>query len=256
LSRQKQFPIDAKAMFQVVLGARLEIEIIARSAWNAGYMLVAEKFRRGRVLLGGDAAHLFTPTGELGYNTAVEDAVDLGGSSPRWSRVGAAGLIETMRPAPGHCQAQHRLCARVCHSVGRFVPPRKNSRTTTLQEAARKRGRSSRCPRALQFNIPGITFGGRYDGSPIIVADGGAAGGHQQRVRAECVSRRARAALWLADGRSLYDALGFEFTLLRLGSRPPMQLLLWPLPPYLRSRSRSSMSQAKRRAISMKPILR
>ena len=26
--------------------------------------------------------------------------------------------------------------------------------------------------------------------------------------------------LWLRDGRSLYDALGFEFTLLRLGTRP------------------------------------
>ena len=26
--------------------------------------------------------------------------------------------------------------------------------------------------------------------------------------------------LWLADGRSLYDAFGFEFTLLRLGAKP------------------------------------
>ena len=27
--------------------------------------------------------------------------------------------------------------------------------------------------------------------------------------------------LWVAEGRSLYDTLGFEFTLLRLGPRPP-----------------------------------
>ena len=27
--------------------------------------------------------------------------------------------------------------------------------------------------------------------------------------------------LWLGDGRSLYDAFGFEWTLLRLGKRPP-----------------------------------
>jgi hypothetical protein len=26
--------------------------------------------------------------------------------------------------------------------------------------------------------------------------------------------------LWLADGRSLYDTLGFEFTLLQLGTKP------------------------------------
>ncbi|CAN0387500.1 unnamed protein product, partial [Phaeothamnion confervicola] len=69
---------DAKSMFQASLGVPLDIEIIARSTWNAGYTLVAEKFGRGRILIGGDAAHLFTPTGGLGYNTAVEDAVNLG----------------------------------------------------------------------------------------------------------------------------------------------------------------------------------
>src|SRR4029079_4755049 len=46
--------------------------------WTAGHSLVAERFSKGRVFIGGDAAHLFTPTGGLGYNTAVEDAVNLG----------------------------------------------------------------------------------------------------------------------------------------------------------------------------------
>jgi len=31
--------------------------------WTAGHALVAEGMQRGRVFLGGDAAHLFTPTG-------------------------------------------------------------------------------------------------------------------------------------------------------------------------------------------------
>lgn len=39
---------------------------------------MADRFRLGRVFIAGDAAHLFTPTGGLGYNTAVEDAVNLG----------------------------------------------------------------------------------------------------------------------------------------------------------------------------------
>src|SRR5215831_4494199 len=69
---------QAQAMFQAALGAELDVEIIARSTWNAGYTLVVEKFRNGRIFLCGDAAHLFTPTGGLGYNTAVEDAVNLG----------------------------------------------------------------------------------------------------------------------------------------------------------------------------------
>src|ERR1051326_8019197 len=65
---------EAKAMFEKAFAAPLGIEILARSAWNAGYTLVAEKFQRGRIFLGGDAAHLFTPAGGPGYNTAVDDA--------------------------------------------------------------------------------------------------------------------------------------------------------------------------------------
>ena len=58
-------------MFHEGFAAPLDIEIIGRSSWNAGFTLVADQFQRGRILLGGDAVHLFTPTGGLGYNTAA-----------------------------------------------------------------------------------------------------------------------------------------------------------------------------------------
>ena len=41
-------------------------------------ILQAEQLSKNRVFLAGDAAHLFTPTGGLGYNTAIEDAANLG----------------------------------------------------------------------------------------------------------------------------------------------------------------------------------
>ena len=56
----------------------LDLEILSTGIWVAGHSLVAERYRQGRVFIAGDAAHLFTPTGGLGYNTAVEDAVNLG----------------------------------------------------------------------------------------------------------------------------------------------------------------------------------
>src|SRR5260221_3603670 len=65
-------------MVQQAIGAPLDVEVLACDTWTAGHALVAERFAEGRVLIGGDAAHLFTPTGGLGYNTAVEDAVNLG----------------------------------------------------------------------------------------------------------------------------------------------------------------------------------
>jgi len=69
---------EAVAMVQETVGLALRVEVIARAPWTAGHSLVAESFFRNRVFIGGDAAHLFTPTGGLGYNTAVEDAVYLG----------------------------------------------------------------------------------------------------------------------------------------------------------------------------------
>src|SRR5207244_8620511 len=65
-------------MVRQAIGAPLEVEVLACDTWTAGHALVAERFAEGRVFLGGDAAHLFTPAGGLGYNTAVEDAVNLG----------------------------------------------------------------------------------------------------------------------------------------------------------------------------------
>ena len=69
---------DARRVFQEALGREIPLEILSFGTWTAGHSLVAQSFQRGRVFIAGDPAHLFTPTGGLGYNTAVEDAVNLG----------------------------------------------------------------------------------------------------------------------------------------------------------------------------------
>ena len=40
-------------------------------------LLLADRYRAGRVFLAGDAVHLVIPTGGLGMNTGVGDAIDL-----------------------------------------------------------------------------------------------------------------------------------------------------------------------------------
>jgi len=45
----------------------------------------AASYRKGRVLLAGDAAHVHPPQGGQGLNTGVQDAVNLGWKLPRWS---------------------------------------------------------------------------------------------------------------------------------------------------------------------------
>ena len=55
----------------------MPVEPIAHAPWTAGVALVAEHFAEGRVLLAGDAVHLFTPTGGFGMNTGIDDAANL-----------------------------------------------------------------------------------------------------------------------------------------------------------------------------------
>jgi hypothetical protein len=100
------------------------------------------------------------------------------------------------------------------------VPPPEIEDDTPAGEAARRRaGEYYAAHGRAEFNIPGITFGGRYDGSPAIVSDGTAPPPDKanEYVPTACPGGRPP-HLWLADGRSLYDCFGFEWTLLRLGA--------------------------------------
>ena len=182
-------------MFQEALAAPLDIEIIARSSWTAGYTLVAEKFQRGRIFLGGDAVHLFTPAGGLGYNTAVEDAVNLG-----WKLAavlkgwGGPALLDTYEIERQAIARRNTAYARgFADSLGLFVPPPELEDEGPAGEAARKlTGDHFNHHARFEFNIPGITFGGRYDGSPIVVSGRhGAAARRRQQLPAHRLPRAA-----------------------------------------------------------------
>src|SRR5207244_3900105 len=66
------------ALVRRATGADIPVEIIAHGAWTGGVALTAERFADRRVLLAGDAVHLFTPAGGFGMNTGVDDAANLG----------------------------------------------------------------------------------------------------------------------------------------------------------------------------------
>lgn len=82
---QSRFPpgaapetVDPSALLRSFCGG-IEIphEILVANHWTP-HLLVAESYGTGRVLLAGDAAHQYIPTGGYGMNTGIGDALDLG----------------------------------------------------------------------------------------------------------------------------------------------------------------------------------
>jgi 2-polyprenyl-6-methoxyphenol hydroxylase-like FAD-dependent oxidoreductase len=209
---------EAVQMVQQTIGRPLRVEVIARAPWTAGHSLVAEQFSRGRVFIGGDAAHLFTPTGGLGYNTAIEDAVNLGWKLAAVLRGQASEkLLASYEAERRPLALRNTAYAKgFADSLGNYVPPPEIEDDSPAGAAARKRaGEYYNSHGRAEFNIPGITFGGRYDGSPAIVSDGTAPPPDRPNVYVPSACPGGRPPhLWIADGRSLYDLFGFEWTLM------------------------------------------
>lgn len=215
----------ARAIVQNGVGASFDFDIVERAAWTAGLTLSAERFQRGNIFLAGDAVHLFTPTGGLGYNTAVEDAVNLGWKLAATVRGwGGPALLQSYETEREPIARRNLGFSRhYAESTGNFIVASELEDETDAGTAARRAAGDYFNQHArAEFDIPGVTFGARYDGSPIIVADGTVPPPDAANVYrpTACPGGRAPHA-WLDDGRSLFDAFGHEFTLLRLGQYAP-----------------------------------
>lgn len=216
---------DARRIMAEAMGCAVPMEVLSMTTWTAGHALVAERFRDGRVFLGGDAAHLFTPTGGLGYNTAVEDAVNIG-----WK---LAHVLQGRAPETlldSYEQERKPLAERNTGYARRFADSVGLFRATPALEEDTPDGTRARQAASdylnahvrLEFNIPGVTFGGRYDGSPIVVPDGTQPPPDHPStyIPSACPGGRPPHG-WLEDGRSLFDSFHTEWTLLALGPEPP-----------------------------------
>ena len=212
---------DAKRLFALAYGQAMDIEILSMATWLAGHALVADSFQKGHVFLGGDAVHLFTPTGGLGYNTAVEDAVNLGWKlSAVLKGQAQPTLLDSYEIERKPLAIRNTGYAKqFADSIGLFDADKALEDISPEGEQARSiasdylNGHARR-----EFNIPGVTFGGRYIHSPLIVEDGtqAPADAANTYIPSACPGGRPPHA-WLPDGSSLFDHFNFEWTLLVLG---------------------------------------
>ncbi|GAA3447715.1 FAD-dependent monooxygenase [Planomonospora venezuelensis] len=196
------------------------VRVVGTDPWVAR-MLLADRYRSGRVFLVGDAAHLNPPWGGHGFNTCVGDAVNIG-----WKLAavlqgwGGRELLDSYeaerRPVAAQTiadsAAQEKLLAP--SFAGRPL-------TGTGPEAERRRAETAAALRAKdgEFHSEGLVLGYHYAGSPAVVDDGSPVPPHTPQAYRGSARPGARLPhAWLRDGRSLFDRLGEGLTLLRLSA--------------------------------------
>jgi 2-polyprenyl-6-methoxyphenol hydroxylase-like FAD-dependent oxidoreductase len=209
---------DARRIFAEASGMDIPIEVLSTGVWIAGHSLVAERYQRGRVFIAGDAAHLFTPTGGLGYNTAVGDAVNLGWKLAAVLQGQAqASLLDSYEQERRPIGLRNTAYARAfADSVGLFeVTPALEADDPTGERLREQASEVLGAHVRREFNIPGVTFGERVDASPIVFGDPAQAPPDAANEYVPCTLPGGRLPhRWLGGERSLYDLLGFEWTVL------------------------------------------
>ena len=212
------------------MGAPFDFDIIGMSEWTAGYMLVAERFAddspEPRLLLAGDAAHLFTPTGGQGYNTAVDDAVNLGWKLAAvcqgWG--GPSLLASYQAERQPIARRNTRFSYAMAESIGRLPLPEHLEQDSGQGRAARAvLGERLADHARREFDIPGIHLGMFYADSPLIGLDAShAPADNWYAYRAHAIPGARAPHLWVDNQRAIFDCFSRDFTLLCLeGSDVP-----------------------------------
>ena len=212
--------IDPKPYITRVIGAEIPIKIISSLPWQAGLSLVADSYQVGRILLAGDAVHLFTPTGGFGMNTGVGDAENIGWKLAAWYQ-GWSGkkLIASYeterRPVAIRNLAQSYELAQDKASLS--VPLGIEEKTEKGDKIRKKFGMEIYEALKEEYFCMGIQLGARYDGSSLISTEltPPPVSSPFDYIPTSYPGGRAP-HLWLKDGSAIFDHFGKYFTLLVL----------------------------------------
>ncbi len=201
-----------------LIGTEIDAEVLGTDPWTAR-MLLADRYRSGRVFLVGDAAHLNPPWGGHGFNTGIGDAVNIG-----WKLAavlagwGGEDLLESY-------EAERRPIAErtIREAVANMsvLAPELGSRELDVSGAVGEQARRAaaqviQASKDREFHSLGIVLGYQYDASPVIVDDGTPPLPEGQNYEPTTRPGARLPHVWLPDGASLYDRLGNGLSLLRL----------------------------------------
>lgn len=215
--------LDRDRCLRLVVGAApdFQYEIISKEDWY-GRRLIADKFRDRRVFVCGDAAHIWVPFAGYGMNAGIADAMNLSwmlaGVLHGWADAAILGAHEAERWPITEQVSHYAMNTSVAMARARAVVPESIEASGPDGDAARAEFGRLMCEINLpQFCCGGLNFGYFYERSPIIAYDGEAAPSYTMYDFTPSTVPGCRVPhVWLRDGRSLYDAMGPWFTVLRM----------------------------------------
>jgi len=203
---------DMARQFETTVGAPVKYEMLYVGEWKQN-LLLAERYRERRVFLAGDAVHLMIPTGGLGMNSGVGDAVDLAwklaGVLRGWGGPRLLDSYEIERRQVG----ERNVAASRYASLGR----RKwRSLWRNLDELVA----AAKVEQPKSNEMIGAELGYRYAGSPLIADEPGGLEDDFRRYVPGTWPGTRLPHVWLEGHVAVQDRLGPGYTLLRLGRGP------------------------------------
>jgi 2-polyprenyl-6-methoxyphenol hydroxylase-like FAD-dependent oxidoreductase len=217
--------INRDALLRRAVGRPIAVEWAGLNIWTRR-SAVAERYSKGRIFLAGDAVHQLSPTGALGMNTGIGDAVDLGWKLAAvidgWGGPDLLASYDAERRPIGLRNVAMTTGFYLAHD--QFASGLSEIEDDTDAGARLRAEIGERIVRDVgaMFRTIGLQLGYRYEGSPICIPDHTAAPPDRPDAyvpSARPGSRAPHAAL--RDGRSVLDLFGRGFVLLRLGADAP-----------------------------------
>ena len=204
---------DFHEMLQDVAGFPFKAEFDHVGFWDLR-VAVAERYRKGRVFIAGDAAHSHPPYGGYGLNNGLEDARNLGWKlAARLQGWGSDALLDSYdleRRPVFRDVGEDFIAARIREDgefFRRYDPARDKAEFERVWEE-----------RKGEYTTRTHAYEPHYEGSPIVHGPPGgqcsAHGKHMPKARAGHHLQPQP----LSSGRNVYEELGAGFTLLALDS--------------------------------------
>jgi len=207
--------------FEKTIGVPIKYERLSCDPWRQN-LLLADRYGKGRVFLGGDAVHLVIPTGGLGMNSGIGDAIDLSWKLAATLRGWGGPQLLDAYDIERRQVGEHNVGASRYATLGRRKWRsmwRPDIRDDTPAGAATRRNLSAVADieQRKSNEMIGAELGYRYVDSPIIC---NVPGGPEHLFREYQPTTWPGARLphvWLDDGTPMQDRIPDGYTILKLG---------------------------------------